>query len=160
MPGKRLNVLMVCLGNICRSPLAEGIFRAANEAAGWSHVIDSAGTSAYHVGKAPDPRSIRVASEASIDITQLKARQLSLNDFSDFDHIFVMDDANLRHVLAMQPSGSDALVSKVTTLLPRDSVNHGIDVPDPYYGGIDDFYAVLDLLKLTARSWIERCSSK
>jgi protein-tyrosine phosphatase len=146
-------VLFVCLGNICRSPLAQGVFESVWRDALEDHGADSAGTAAYHVGKAPDSRAIRVGKELGIDISQQKARQIQWDDFSLFDQIYVMDDANLQSVIALAPDGTSN-VKKVMSLLPSSSSDYGIDVPDPYYGDISDFQHVVDLLHQAANNWL------
>ncbi len=131
-------ILFVCLGNICRSPLAEGILRHRIEAAGLGQTIavDSAGTAAWHAGKAPDPRSIAVAARHGIDISSLRARQVSRADFDRFDLVLAMDADNLAELRRIAPAGSRATVRR---FLPRD-------VPDPYYGGEDGFAEVHAML--------------
>lgn len=130
------SVLFVCLGNICRSPLAEAAFRNAAEYHGLEVHIDSAGTAAYHVGKAPDPRSIRTAAARGIDITHYRGRQIEAEDFHRFTHIFVMDHQNLRNVEAIRPADASAQVALLMDLLPHRA---GSAVADPYYGGEDGF---------------------
>lgn len=129
-------ILFVCLGNICRSPLAEGILRAqAGDRPNME--VDSAGTAAWHVGKAPDPRSIAIAARHGIDISSLRARQVCTEDFSRFDLILAMDAANLEDLRAMAPVGTRAQLRR---FLDRD-------VPDPYYGGEDGFADVHAMLE-------------
>ena len=127
---------MVCLGNICRSPLAEGILQSKlpNDRFG----VDSAGTAGYHIGRAPDRRSIEVAAQNGIDISHQKARKFSQDDFDRFDKIFVMDHSNLMTVKQMALTPDD--LNKVTLLLGEDQV------PDPYYGNEDGFKAVFELI--------------
>lgn len=139
-------VLFVCMGNICRSPTAEGVFRAlvAREAPEWSVRIDSAGTHAYHVGEPPDRRSIAAAAERGYDLRALRARQVVREDFSRFDILLAMDGDNLARLHAMAPP---ALADRARLLLdfaPHQSVRH---VPDPYYGGPRGFEDVLDLIE-------------
>jgi protein-tyrosine phosphatase len=130
-----MRILMVCLGNICRSPLAEGILRAKLSS---QHEVDSAGTAAYHVGNPPDHRSIAVAQQRGIDISHLKARKFHESDFDTFDFIFVMDQNNFTDILQMAASASQR--EKVQLL----RVN--AEVPDPYYGDSSDFEYVYDLI--------------
>ena len=127
---------MVCLGNICRSPLAEGIL--SNKLPTASYFIDSAGTAAYHVGNPPDPRSIAIAKKRGIDIRKQRARAFELVDFKRFDRIYVMDQSNYQNLQALQPSDKDW--KKVALLLDTEKV------PDPYYGGDDGFETVFDLI--------------
>ena len=138
------SILFVCLGNICRSPLAEGIFRSRVEARGLSagFHIDSAGTGGWHVGDPPDPRSVAVAFDNGIDISRQRARQLCPSDYEDFAWLIPMDRANERDVLGRQPAGSVARVVRFTTLVSGGPP----DVPDPYYGGASGFDDVYDLL--------------
>ncbi|MCX8081479.1 MAG: low molecular weight phosphotyrosine protein phosphatase [Bacteroidia bacterium] len=136
--------LFVCLGNICRSPLAEGIFLHLNEIHKKNFIIDSAGTASYHVGEPPDPRTVRQALGRGIDLRNLRARQFKPNDFLKFDHIFVMDKSNLRNVLTLASCDADA--SKVSLLLDHYPECGLREVPDPYYGGPEGFEEVFDLV--------------
>ena len=120
-----MKLLMVCLGNICRSPLAEGIMQHLADEQGLNWQVDSAGTGSWHVGEGPDRRSVRAARDHGIDISRQVCRQFRRKDFSDFDHIFVMDKYNLSDVLAMAPDEQAA--AKVKLLLGNR------EVPDPYY---------------------------
>ena len=135
-------ILMVCLGNICRSPLAEGILRAKLP----SHfIIDSAGTGNWHVGHAPDPRSVKIARHKGIDISNLKGRQFSKQDFTNFDIIYVMDNQNYKDVIAL--ASNDNEKSKVILILNEVFPNENVDVPDPYFGlenGFEKVYKMLD----------------
>jgi protein-tyrosine phosphatase len=135
----KTSVLMVCLGNICRSPLAEGALRAAAESEGITIVVDSAGTGNWHIGHPPDPRAIAAAlTFGRLDIGSLKARQVSVADFDRFDHIVALDVANLRDLRAMQPAGSKATLSLLLDHLPG---HEGQSVADPYYGDEAGFEA-------------------
>ncbi|WP_067224447.1 low molecular weight protein-tyrosine-phosphatase [Stappia indica] len=131
-------ILFVCLGNICRSPLAEGILRHRIEAAGLSATIsvDSAGTASWHTGRSPDPRSIAVAARNGIDLTSQRARQVAPADFTRFDMILAMDADNLTELRARSPAGSRTQLRRFL----------GRDVPDPYYGGPDGFDHVFRML--------------
>lgn len=136
-------ILMVCLGNICRSPLAEGIMRSKLPNTGF--IIDSAGTANYHVGNKPDRRSIAVAKKYGLDISQLKGRQFDVRDFDAFDHIFVMDESNYSNVISLARNDKD--VKKVKLILNEVYPNQNYSVPDPYYGGdagFDNVYKMLD----------------
>lgn len=126
------SVLMVCLGNICRSPLAHGIMAHLTQTLAVE--VDSAGTASYHVGNPPDPRSIAEAAKHGVEISNQKARQFTPNDFKAFDHIFVMDRQNLKHVLAQASSQQE--MDKVQLLLGDT------EVEDPYYGGEEGFAIV------------------
>lgn len=131
-----MNILMVCLGNICRSPLAEGILRTKLTT---DFFVDSAGTGGWHAGQSPDERSIATARNYGIDISNQKARKFTLSDFDTFDHIFVMDQSNFKDVLNLAPD--DVAKSKVALILGPSK-----EVPDPYYGGQDGFEKVYQLL--------------
>ena len=126
------NVLMVCLGNICRSPLAQGVFEQL--AQDYSITVDSAGTANYHSGASPDKRSQLTAKRHGIDISSQCARQFTTADFEDFDYIYVMDRTNLSNVLSLARNEQDS--AKVALLLGED------EVEDPYYGGDDGFEIV------------------
>lgn len=132
---------MVCLGNICRSPLAEGIMRSKLSE---DFTVDSAGTGGWHAGELPDKRSIATAKNRGLDITNQRARQFKRSDFDTFDHIFVMDNSNYKDVLALAPN--EEAKSKVKLILNEIFPNENVDVPDPYYGGQDGFENVFDML--------------
>jgi len=132
---------MVCLGNICRSPLAEGILRSKLSE---KFIVDSAGTGGWHAGELPDKRSIAIARLKGLDISNQRARQFKISDFTTFDHIFVMDNTNYKEVLALAPN--EATKSKVKLILNEIFPNDNIDVPDPYYGGVDGFENVYNML--------------
>ena len=134
-------ILMVCLGNICRSPLAEGILQSKVNPD--QVFVDSAGTAGYHVGSTPDPRSIEVARKHGIDISHQRTRQFTAEDFKAFDVIYVMDKSNYRNVMALATSQADR--EKVALLLGNISGNTS-EVPDPYYGGPSGFDHVFDLI--------------
>lgn len=131
-----LRILMVCLGNICRSPLAEGIMRSKLTT---DYYIDSTGTGGWHAGEAPDKRSIQTARNHGIDISKQRARKFSITDFDTFDIIFVMDQSNYKDVINLAPN--EAAKSKVQLLLDNSK-----EVPDPYYGTLEDFEQVYQLL--------------
>jgi protein-tyrosine phosphatase len=147
---KRKRVLFVCLGNICRSPTAEGVLRhlAAKEAPGLALDIDSAGTADYHIGAPPDPRSQRAALKRGIDISGLQARQVAADDFACFDLILAMDAENLRELRALQPRNSRAAVQLFLEYAPDLGLR---DVPDPYYRDAAAFEEVLDLTTAASR---------
>lgn len=135
------SVLFVCLGNICRSPLAEGAFRKAVEdlGAGSRVLIDSAGTCGWHQGEAPDPRSIAVAARNGIDISAQRARQVVKADFSRFEHILAMDSSNLTNLRKLSPAEAPA---RLRLFLEAE----GMDVPDLYYGGPAGFETVFRMV--------------
>ncbi len=136
-----LKIVMVCLGNICRSPLAEGILKAKLPK---DYVVDSAGTGAWHTGQQPDKRSIATAKNRGLDITNQRARQFKVSDFDTFDYIYVMDNSNYKDVLSLAPTEESK--SKVKLILNEIFPNENVDVPDPYYGGDDGFENVFDML--------------
>jgi protein-tyrosine phosphatase len=135
-------VLMVCLGNICRSPLAEGILKSKV----YSHktYVDSAGTGAYHVGEKPDNRSISIAEMNGIDISTQKARKFTVKDFDKFDLIYAMDQSNYAHIIALARNENDK--AKVALILNEVFPGEDLDVPDPYYGGDFGFRNVYNML--------------
>ncbi len=135
-------VVMVCLGNICRSPLAEGILRSKVDST--KIYVDSAGTGHWHIGNLPDPRSIAVAKKFGIDISNQRGRQFSAADFEDFDHIFVMDVSNKENVLQLAKTNTHR--QKVQLILDYIFPNENVDVPDPYYGGEHGFENVYQML--------------
>jgi protein-tyrosine phosphatase len=138
----KTKVLMVCLGNICRSPLAEGILRSKVD--NTRITVESAGTGGWHVGEQPDPRSIEVAKKNGLDITYQRGRKFSAYDFETYDHIFVMDNSNYRDVVSM--AKSDDEISKVRLILDEIFPGDNVDVPDPYYGGHNGFENVFKML--------------
>jgi protein-tyrosine phosphatase len=135
------SLLFVCLGNICRSPLAEAAFRDAAARAGLEAVADSAGTGEWHVGYPPDPRAQAVAARHGIDISGYKARRVRGDDFRGFDHILALDPQNLRDLRMMAPADTSA---RLALLLDHVPGRAGQGVPDPYYGSDADFDAVWD----------------
>lgn len=139
-----IRILMVCLGNICRSPLAEGILRRKAEQANLPLHIDSAGTSNYHIGEHPDKRTILNAKQHQIDVSGLCARQFNSDDFDEFDHIFVMDSSNYADVVSLARNERDK--RKVEMILNRVYPNSNMSVPDPYFGGEQGFENVYILL--------------
>lgn len=134
-------ILMVCLGNICRSPLAEGIMRAKLSK---DFIVDSAGTGGWHAGELPDKRSISTAKNRGLNITSQRARQFKISDFNTFDYIYVMDNSNYKDVMALAPN--EEVKSKVKLILNELFPNENVDVPDPYYGGQDGFENVFNML--------------
>ncbi len=136
-------ILMVCLGNICRSPLAEGILKSKVNSNNF--FIDSAGTGDYHIGGLPDKRSISVAKKHGIDITDQRCRQFQVADFDNFDLIYVMDNSNERNVLSLTRNENDK--ANVYLILNEIFPNENVDVPDPYHGGekgFENVYSMLD----------------
>lgn len=139
------SILFVCLGNICRSPLAEGIFREVLVTRGMEQnfLLDSAGTGGWHAGSTPDPRSIEIAARHGIDISGQKARKVSADDFSRFDLIFGMDRSNVADLKAVAPQGAQERVH----LFLDFAGSSGREVPDPYYGGPEGFASVYRMIR-------------
>ena len=136
-----VKVLMVCLGNICRSPLAEGILQAKLPK---NYTVDSAGTANYHVGTAPDKRSVVTAKKFGVDISQQKCRQISKADFEIFDYIYVMDSSNYNDVVELAKTQDHR--DKVQMILNDLFPNENVDVPDPYFGLPNGFEIVYNML--------------
>ena len=145
-----MKLLLVCLGNICRSPMAEGILRdmIAKEDLPWS--TDSAGTGDYHVGEAPDKRAVKAMKDRDIDISDLRARQLRPQDFAEFDLLLAMDASNLRNMQAVAPN---AELAKKARLMMDFAPDHTLrEVPDPYFGGDEGFGEVYEMLTIACRN--------
>lgn len=147
-----MRILMVCLGNICRSPLAEGILREKTK--DLNVQTDSAGTSAYHVDEAPDLRSIQIARKYNINISDLRGRQFSVDDFDNFDKIYVMDRSNYNNVLQLARNEEDR--AKVDLILNEIEPNSNAEVPDPYYGGDQGFENVYKMLDVATDNILEK----
>jgi protein-tyrosine phosphatase len=148
-------LLVVCLGNICRSPMAEGVLRARIEASpiAGQVTLDSAGTGAWHVGQPPDPRAIATAARHGVDIAGLRARQLSRDDFARHDWLLCADRRNLRDVRARGPAEAH---SRCVLLLEWAGLATDADVPDPYTGGVQEFEAVWSMLERAAHGVVAR----
>ena len=142
----RMRVLMVCMGNICRSPTAHGVLEKLVADAGWADYIavDSAGTHGYHVGELPDERAQQHAARRGYDLSAQRARELRRDDFTDFDLVLVMDAANERAARALCPSDRTSRLRRLTDFCRTHSAS---EVPDPYYGGAQGFEEVLDLVE-------------
>lgn len=155
-----VRVLMVCMGNICRSPIAEGVLRAKLQQAGLHTrvVVDSAGTHGYHTGEAPDPRAIRAAAQRGVDLSSLRARPVRPEDFSRFDWLLAMDEANLAWLQSRMPDGAHTRMG----LLMEHACRHpGVhEVPDPYYGAAAGFEHVLDLVEDACDGVVARLSAE
>jgi protein-tyrosine phosphatase len=147
--------LFVCMGNICRSPTAEAVFKKKAEERGFDFVVDSAGTIGHHKGHAPDRRSQQVGVTRGYDFTGLKSRKVTVEDFSNFDYVVAMDNANLEDLLNMCP---EALQSKVSLMLSYTNANFD-EVPDPYYGGGKGFELVLDLIEQASDGLLDKVST-
>jgi protein-tyrosine phosphatase len=149
------SVLFVCLGNICRSPLAEAALRRECTHSELNIIIDSAGTGDWHVEQPPDERAQVVAARNGVAIGHLRARQVTTSDFHDFDHIIALDNQNLRDLTAMRPAKAAA---KLSLLFDHVAGRAGEDVADPYYGGEDGFdqaWAEVTEAASTIRKWLE-----
>ena len=158
MPEAPTRILFVCLGNICRSPTAEGVMRGLVREAGLDGQIEveSAGTAGYHVGDPPDPRSVAAAAERGVDLDS-RARQVSEADFNGFDLVVAMDRSNYEELRALAPD--DESEERVRLLREFDPRSDGLDVPDPYYGGADGFEEVLDIVARSCAALLEEVSS-
>jgi len=151
----RIAVLVVCTGNICRSPTGEGVLRHLAEHRGLLdrvHVA-SAGTHDYHVSEPPDARTLKHAKKRGYDLSGQRAAQVSPRDFGEFDYILAMDRGHLRILRGLQPAGSRA---KLGLFLEASGQWKGEDVPDPYYGGVEGFERVLDMVEEAAARWLDR----
>ena len=145
-----VRVLFVCMGNICRSPTAEAVFREVvrREARGLDILVDSAGTHAYHVGEPPDTRAITAARRRGVGMESLRARVVSREDFLRFDYLLAMDQQNLEHLERLAPAGHQARLQLFLEYAPEAGLH---EVPDPYYGGETGFEQVLDLVEAASR---------
>jgi protein-tyrosine phosphatase len=149
MSQKKIHVLMVCMGNICRSPLAHGLFEELVEREGLTDliIVDSAGTHAYHVGEPPDPRSQQTAVRHGVDLSRQRARRVSRDDFDQFDYILAMDQDNYQNLMASAPNEHQHKVQLFLEFAPQRRER---EVPDPYYGGPDGFEHVYELVEAAA----------
>jgi len=152
---ERLAVLVVCTGNICRSPTGEGVLRHLVAKRGLADRIEvaSAGTHDYHVGECPDARSIRHASKRGYDLSPLRASQVTREDFERYDYMLAMDRGHLRILRNMAPKDAKA---RLGMFLEASARWKGEDVPDPYYGGVEHFERVLDMVEEAAERWVDR----
>jgi protein-tyrosine phosphatase len=148
---------MVCLGNICRSPIADGLLRYKVEQNNLPIIVDSAGTSAHHIDEAPDPRMRKVAQEKGTPIDFLRARQFESSDFENFDIIYAMDESNLRNILNMARNETEK--GKVRLFLNELYPGKNLHVPDPYFGGEKGFYEVYDMVDETTDVIIQKYKS-
>jgi len=155
MSPKRIRVLVVCTGNICRSPTGEGVLRTLVERRGLAERIEvrSAGTHDYHVGEGPDPRTVKHARKRGYDLSAQRASQVSRDDFREYDFILAMDRGHLRALRQMAPDGARA---RLGLFLEASGRWKGEDVPDPYYGGPEEFEQVLDMVEEAAERWLDR----
>lgn len=153
-----IRVLFVCLGNICRSPTAEAVFRAYLKKHDLeAHIqADSAGTASWHEGKSPDERSIAKGAERGYDLSRLRARQVIEDDFNQFDYILAMDKQNLANLQTLKPEGSS---TEPTLFLDYAGLSQA-EVPDPYYGGEDGFDEVVDLVEKACEGLIKELKKR
>jgi protein-tyrosine phosphatase len=156
---KKKKVLFVCLGNICRSPTAEGVLRAiaTREFPALPISIDSAGTANYHVGEPPDRRTVAAARRRGYDLSSQRARQLHADDFERFDYVLAMDRANLAELERQRPAAASAQPGLFLDYAPDSGFE---EVPDPYYGGVEDFERVLDLCEAGARGLLLKLANR
>ncbi len=138
----KIKILMVCLGNICRSPLAEGILKSKLDSN--KYTVASCGTSSYHIGSKPDLRSIAIGEKYNIDITNQRAAQFTIDHFKVFDHIYAMDNSNYQNIIKLANNDQDK--NKVKLILDELYPYNNLDVPDPYYGGEQGFEDVYQML--------------
>ncbi|HUL57587.1 MAG TPA: low molecular weight protein-tyrosine-phosphatase [Usitatibacter sp.] len=152
-------VLVVCTGNICRSPTGEGVLRRLAEQRGLGKRlrIASAGTHGYHVGEPPDPRAVKHAAQRGYDLSAQRAMQVRTAHFDEFDYILAMDRGHLRMLRGIQPRGSRA---RLGLFLDASAKWTGADVPDPYYEGPDEFERVLDMVEEAAALWLDRIAAE
>ncbi len=156
---KKIRVLFVCLGNICRSPTAEVVFRHQVEQAGLAEqiLIDSAGTHDYHIGDAPDARTQRAAKLRGYDMSRLRGRQVEAGDFHRFDYVLAMDEANLDLLKRLRPRDAQSHLGLFLEFAERHADK---EVPDPYYGGADGFERVLDMVEDAAAGLLRQIRAK
>jgi len=152
---KQVSVLVVCTGNICRSPTGEGVLRHLAQQRGLADKVKvaSAGTHDYHVGQCPDPRTVKHARKRGYDLSAQRAQQLSADHFHEFDYILAMDRGHLRIARSMAPKDAKA---RLGMFLEASARWRGEDVPDPYYGGVQEFERVLDMVEEAAQRWLDR----
>jgi protein-tyrosine phosphatase len=154
-----ISILVVCTGNICRSPTGEGVLRRRAEERGLADRVRvaSAGTHDYHVGDPPDPRTLKHAAKRGYDLSAQRAAQVSPQDFHEYDYILAMDRGHLRILRGLQPPGSKA---KLGLFLEASGRWKGEDVPDPYYGAGAEFEEVLDMVEEAADRWLDRVEAE
>lgn len=156
----KTSVIFVCMGNICRSPTAEGVFRSLVTSAGLAEriVIDSAGTHAYHVGEKPDPRAREIALRRGVDLNDIRARKVHPGDIETFDYILAMDKANLSDLHAIAPPD---LSGKIRLFMEFARGYDELEVPDPYYGGLSGFDRVLDMIEAASAGLLQEiCANR
>ena len=151
---QKVSILFVCMGNICRSPTAEGVFRHVVNEAGLEEQItaDSAGTHAYHIGEPPDRRATAAAERRGVSLSDIRARRVSDSDFEDFDYVIAMDEENRLQLLEQAPEEHQGKVQLFLSFVEGVET----EVPDPYYGGAAGFERVLDLVEEASRGLLEK----
>ena len=156
---KKVSVLVVCTGNICRSPTGEGVLRhlARQRGLGDRVLVRSAGTHDYHVGECPDARTLRHASRRGYDLSAQRAMQVTREHFHEYDYILAMDRGHLRQLRALAPQGGRA---RLGMFLEASARWKGEDVPDPYYGGAEGFEQVLDMVEEAAERWLDQIEAE
>ena len=156
---REVAVLVVCTGNICRSPTGEGVLRALAEKRGLARRvrIASAGTHDYHVGEAPDSRAVKHAKKRGYDLSSQRAQTVTEEHFHEYDYILAMDRGHLRILASLAPRDARA---KLGMFLEASGRWKGEDVPDPYYGGVEDFERVLDMVEEAAERWLDRIEAE
>ncbi len=158
-PEPAQRVLMVCTGNICRSPTAEGVLRSKLQRAGLAEriAVDSAGTHGYHTGEGPDPRAVRAAAQRGYDLSGLRARPVQVADYERFDWILAMDEANLAWLRHQAPAAAHPRLGLLLSHAPPAALaSAATEVPDPYFGPVAGFEHVLDLVELACDGLVER----
>lgn len=155
----KVSVLFVCMGNICRSPTAEAVFRHLVEKEGLEDVIhiDSAGTHDYHIGESPDTRTQRAAKQRGYDMSGLRGRQAEEADFSRFDYVLAMDEANLSNLRSLRPHDAQSHLGLFLEFAEKHTAH---EVPDPYFGGADGFEHVLDLVEDASQGLLKHIRSQ
>jgi protein-tyrosine phosphatase len=148
-------ILVICMGNICRSPTGEAVLKAKAKDLNFKVIVDSAGTIGYHVGNPPDPRTVQAGVSRDYNFSGMQSRQVTINDFEDFDYILAADKSNLSDLIALCPSH---LQYKLSLFLSHGDSDH-IEVPDPYYGGENGFELVLDLIEEASVKFLEKISN-
>jgi protein-tyrosine phosphatase len=156
---EKIKVVFVCMGNICRSPTAEAVFRHLVEKEGMDDLIhvDSAGTHDYHIGDPPDPRTQRAAKQRGYDMSGLRGRQVEVADFAQFDYVLAMDEGNLDILKRLRPADTQSHLGLFLEFAEHHSER---EVPDPYYGGVQGFERVLDLVEDAAIGLLRHIQSQ
>lgn len=155
MINKKPKILVICMGNICRSPTGEAVLKAKAKELNLEVIVDSAGTIGYHAGNPPDPRSIQAGVNRGYNFSGMLSRQVTIDDFEDFDYILAADKSNLNDLIDICPSH---LQYKLSLFLSHGDSDHS-EVPDPYYGGENGFELVLDLIEEASVKFLDKISS-